>query len=374
MYYDPNNPSPEDLYPGGGGDYIPGPANQINVIEDPPKPISNFAAPLPDDPRPDDPYTNYNNGSPPDAPLEEDHGWVWTGSRWIQTKGGGKGWSPKSTPKTTPNPQPTPTSSTGTTTSGISGVPQAWSVNSSTLGGSVPTLADAIRDSKQLGGAPSVSPYAQFAPSQAPGVALRNQLVEAILNRPQVMDQKFQDQLFEQQKESQMALANQARQRAAQQGASRGMSGAGGYQAAAMGSIDEGFMNTLLAGKRDIATQAAKVNRESELAAIQMQEAVAQGDFVRANAAYETQLKAQNLYDELRFKAAEFDRANVALAAQTAMAGRQQQLGEQVASFSQYIEKLKFDELMRQFNEQMGLDYGKFGWQQQMDLVNRFPR
>ncbi len=79
------------------------------------------------------------------------------------------------------------------------------------------------------------------------------------------------------------------------------------------------------------------------------------------------------MYDELRFKAAEFDRANVALSAQVGMAGRQQQMAEQVSSFQQYIEQLKFEEMMRQFNEQIGLDYGKFGWNQQMDLMNKFP-
>lgn len=376
MYYDPNNPYPyEQDQPGqtnDPGNYIPPTSGQVDST--PPTVQGSFANPnagTVDD--------AYNGGSPPAIALRPNHGWEWTGSQWVQVEGRGIGW--KATPPPDDrrgpiggDPPPSGPAPTGPAAPAVSGVPTSWNVSSSTLSGSVPTLADAIRESKQLKEAPPVNPYATFKAPDPVGLKGRNDLINAILNRPQVMDQQFQDQLFEQQKETQGLLAQQARQRAAQAGAGRGLSGGGGYQAAAMGSIEDGFMGTLLAGKRDIATQAAKANREAEHAAIDMQEAVSQGDFVRANAAYETQLKASNLYDELRFKAAEFDRANVALAAQTGMAGRQQSMAEQTSSFQQFLEKLKFEELMRQFNEQIGLDYGKFGWQQQNDIMNKFPK
>ena len=226
----------------------------------------------------------------------------------------------------------------------------------------------------QLQKAPEVKPYAPFTPVAPHGQEGRNRILDAILAKPQTMDQQFQDQLFEQQKEQQAGLAGHARARAGQVGAGRGFGSGGGFAAAALGEVEGNFQNELLKSRRDITTKAADVNRQNEIAAINLQEAVAQGDFVRANAAYETQLKAQTTYDDLRLKAAEFDRANIALTAQTMMSGRQQQLAEQQTSFQQYLDQLKFDEMMRQFNEQMALDYGKFGWQQQNDLASYFPK
>lgn len=41
----------------------------------------------------DDPYANYNNGSPVDAPLQAGHGWQWDGSRWQQVRGAGIGFN-----------------------------------------------------------------------------------------------------------------------------------------------------------------------------------------------------------------------------------------------------------------------------------------
>ncbi len=330
------------------------------------------AAPVNNDPE-TDPHTHWNNGSPPNLPLQAGHGWEWNGSSWTQVAGRGLGYS---APAAAPAPSggggsaPAPSSGGGS----VSGVPTAWNVKSSQLGGSVPTLADAIRDSKQLQQAPTVNPYAVFQPPTSVGLDGRNNIINSIMAKPQVMDQQFQDQLFEQQKEQQSQLAAQAKGRISQQGAGRGLSATGGYQAGAMGQVEGDFMNQLLAGRRDVSVKAAEANRASEHAAVQMQEAIAQGDYVRAHSAYETQLKASALYDEMRFKAAEFDRANVALSAQVGMAGRQQQMAEQVSSFQQYIEKAKFEEMMRQFNEQIGLDYGKFGWNQQMDILGNFPK
>lgn len=361
---------------------------------------------VPDDPspRPGDPHgtgttttpqrtvnPRWNGGSPPATPLpvgadgKTTHGWTWTGSdeydpngTWTQTPGSGIGFGQYNVGGGPPRQNSGGTQSGQSRPGGspVAGVPSsygggAWNPQA-ILGGSVPTLDDAIAGAKKLQAAPTVTPYAQFQAPAPVGLEQRNQIAAAILNNPQVLNQQTQDSMFEQQKELQTSLAQQSRERAAQQGAGRGLSATGGYAAATNADTDHELSRNLLAARRDISVKAAEINRQSELAALQMQEAMAQGDFQRAQAAYQTQLQAQNLYDELRFKAAEFDRANVALAAQTQMAGRQQSMAEQVASFQQYLAQKQFDEQMRQFNEQMGLNWSRFGWDQIIGATGAF--
>jgi hypothetical protein len=358
------------------GDYVPPPAGQSDETP------SNHTAERQVNPR-------WNGGSPPASALptgpdgKTTHGWVWTGSdeydpngNWTQVQGKGIGFGNYNVgggpPKTGGNTNTGGTTSRpGGGTSGLAGVPQSYN-GQSMFSGSVPTLDDAIRESKKLAPAPTISPYAQFQAPQAVGLDQRNQIMQAVLNKPQVMDQRTQDQLFEQQKELQNSLAQQSRERAAQTGAGRGLQSNGGYAAATNAQIEGDFGRNLLQSQRDIAVKAADLNRQSELAAVQMQEALSQGDFNRAAQAYQVQLQAQNLYDELRFKAAEFDRGNVALAAQNLMAGRQQNMAEGVASFQQYLAQRQMEEQMRQFNEQMGLNWSKFGWDQIIGATGQF--
>lgn len=330
-----------------------------------------------------DPYADYNNGSPPDAPLQPGHGWFWNGTRWVQTAGSGLGYVPVAENKPpddrrgpiggSPNPPPAQDGGGGS----IPGVPASYQraafTGTQLPTGAVPTLASAIAGAKQLAPAPTINPYAEFQAPEQVGKAARDAIVNAILNRPQTMDQTAQDQLFEQQKEQQRAMGQEASQRLAQSTAGRGLSAAGGTNVAGNLKLEQGFIQNLLSGRRDITLKANEINRQNELAAVELANAVNAGDFARAQAAYQTQLAAKQAYDELRFKAAEFDRGNVALAAQTEMAGRQQQTAESMASFQQYMDQLKFDEMMRQFNEQLGFNYGQFNWNQQMDVANMFP-
>lgn len=317
-----------------------------------------------------DPYLDYNGGSPPDAPLAAGKTWKWTGTRWEQVASGG---------------------GTGTTGSRVSGVPQSYSSyssarttgggsgvggggGSSTIGGSVPTLEEAMAKSKQLfGSAPEILKPGTFTPPPQVGMEERNRIVQAILANPDVAGQDFQDALFEQQKEQQAQLAAQARSRLSQSMAARGLSAASGQELLGQAGIEEGFINSLLAARRDVTTKAAEANRASRLAAVEMADAVHQGDFQRAQAAYQTQLQANQIYNQLQLQAAELERGNVALVAQNLLAQREMQLGEQGQSFDQYMRQLQMNEMIRQFNEQLAFNYGKFGWEQQLGLAGLFP-
>lgn len=327
----------------------------------------------------------WNGGSPPAIQLKPNHGWEFDRNAvaWKQVEGRGIGWSATAGgPPRTPGPSgPKPAAPYTGPSGGIPGVPSSYAAAAPRAAysgpamptGPVPTLASAMESAKQLKSAPTVNPYEAFAAPQEVGKAERDRLIQSILGNPQTMGQTQQDQLFEQQKEQQRQMGEQARNRLSQSTAGRGLSAGGGAQLAGEVKLESGFIDALMAGRRDISVKATEINRQNELAAIEMSNAVNSGDFARAQSAYETQLNAKKAYDELRFRAAEFDRSNVALAAQTDMASRQQQGTEAMASFQQYMDQLKFDELMRQFNEQMALDYGKFGWTQQMNLANLFP-
>ena len=59
--------------------------------------------------------------------------------------------------------------------------------------------------------------------------------------------------------------------------------------------------------------------------------------------------------------------------AQNLLAQREMALGEQGQSFDQYLRQLQLNEMIRQFNEQLAFDYGKFGWTQKMGVASLFP-
>jgi hypothetical protein len=238
----------------------------------------------------------------------------------------------------------------------------------------VPTLAEAVAAAKQyLPAAPEIIKPGTFTPPTPVGLEDRNRIVQAILAQPDVMGQSFQDALFEQQKEQQAQLAAQARGRLSQATAARGLSGGGGQELLGQAGIEEELINNLLAARRNVSVKAAEANRASSLAAVEMADAVTQGDFARAQAAYQTQLQANQIYNQLQMQAAELERGNVALTAQNLLAQREMQLGEQGQSFDQYMRQLQLNEMIRQFNEQLAYNYGTFGWRQQMDLAGMFP-
>jgi hypothetical protein len=57
-----------------------------------------------------DPYHDWNGGSPPNAPLEPGRGWVWEGETWRQATGTGLGYTP---PRTGGGGAPPPTGGGG---------------------------------------------------------------------------------------------------------------------------------------------------------------------------------------------------------------------------------------------------------------------
>jgi hypothetical protein len=174
------------------------------------------------------------------------------------------GWKPDEGP---PPPTPTPPTPRGgdpdtkTQPVPIPGVPAAYSSLAPAKGVSAPgSIGNSLFPSS------SVDPM----------VSGRNAIVQSILNRPAPLDQKFQDQLFEAQKSSQLGYADQMRGQVQQDALRRGIRG--GQVDAALGGINSDMSNQLLAGRRDIATQAALQNRQAELTAAGLANQIMLGD------------------------------------------------------------------------------------------------
>lgn len=228
-----------------------------------------------------------------------------------------------------------------------------------------------------------------YAAPEAVGMADRNRILQSILTSPDVFGAQQQQQLFEQQKEQQNALAEQARQRLSQQMAQRGLSARGGAELFGQAGIEENLLSGLLGAQRDIALQSAEKNRAARTQAIQMATETAQQDAARAEAAYRTNLAGMEAARQAQERAialgdkqaadqfarqqqvyatnvdtlntnlqnqrqaleqlytmqmgySDQDRANLALAMQNQMAQRQQQMDEYNRYFSNIFDYNKW--------------------------------
>jgi hypothetical protein len=159
---------------------------------------------------------------------------------------------------------------------------------------------------------PYASQYQQnlFQAQVPEGYDARNRILNAVLASPETMGQTQQDQLFEQQKELLNAQRAQQEAQLGQNLAARGLSGIGGTALAGQLMAGQDFSTQLLGAQRDIAVRAAQQNRQDQLAALQMQEALAQGDYSRMMDVYKSnQQERMNTENFLR-QAADLTQGN----------------------------------------------------------------
>ena len=115
-----------------------------------------------------------------------------------------------------------------------------------------------------------------------------------LLQNPHSLSQTWQDQMFEQQKDDALSFAKQSALGSDQQLVNRGVGLGGGQQVAAQRDIDSNLFSQLLAGRRDIATQAALQNRADDLNALQAGEAGLSGDTSRMSQIFQNLLAGQS--------------------------------------------------------------------------------
>lgn len=178
----------------------------------------------------------------------------------------------------------------------------------------------------------------------------RNRIMSAILQQPETMGPTQQAQLFEQQKE----LLNQQRtQQEAQLGqslAARGLSGVGGTALAGQIMAGQDFQTQLLQSQRDIAVKAAQQNRADQLAAIEMQNAMAQGDYTRMMQVYQANQQERANTENFLRQAAE-------LTQQGQLQINAQQLAAAVAQQREMMDFYQFLENQRQVQNDLAYRY-----------------
>lgn len=228
--------------------------------------------------------------------------------------------------------------------------------------------------------------FAQYVPQQQ-NTQQRDALLNSVLSNPQTMGQQWQDQMFEQGKESANSYAKQLGQQNSQRLAGRGLSANGGAQRENEQQTQQDLMETLLGGRRAIATQAVTQNRADELNALNAANTTYGADLDRALKQYQAQLAGQTAQaQENQFGAdyglRQFGVNEAARQAQSQSAldtgrfnfevtdtDRQRQLQEFLGVVGAILEQQRFKENQRQFNQGYGLDAAKLGMTQ--DQFNR---
>jgi hypothetical protein len=198
------------------------------------------------------------------------------------------------------------------------------------------------------------SPYSSSYQSQllsgfsGVGEADRNRVIQAILSQPETMGPLQQAQLFEQQKELLNAQRQQQQGQLQQAMAQRGLTG--GALQAGTEDINQQFNSTLLGAQRDIALRSAQQNRADQMAALEMQNAMAQGDFQRMASVYQAnQIERANTENFLR-QAAELTQAGI-------LGYNPQRLAQAAAQLGEVMDFYRFLELQRQFENKLYADY-----------------
>jgi hypothetical protein len=193
----------------------------------------------------------------------------------------------------------------------------------------------------------------QFAQQfQGVGEADRNRLMQAILQSPETMGATQQAQLFEQQKELLNAQRAQQQAQLSQNLLQRGLSSGGGTFQATQGDLNQQFNTQLLQAQRDIAIRAAQQNRQDQLAALQMQEAMASGDYQKMMGIYQAN-------QQERANTENFLRQAQEVTQQGQLQYNAQRLAQAVAQQNEILDFYRFLEAQRQNVNQYGLDYAR---------------
>lgn len=154
----------------------------------------------------------------------------------------------------------------------------------------------------------------------------RNDLLLKQLQNPESMSQLWQDQMFESQKDQANSFAQQLGLQNQQQTVGRGLQLNGGFAQNQRTDVQNALMNQLLAGRRDIATQAATQNFADRMNVLGAAEAGLTNDVNREGAVF------QNLLAGQQAQAGENQ-----FGAQFGLAGQQAEAGNQRDNYAAYL-------------------------------------
>lgn len=155
----------------------------------------------------------------------------------------------------------------------------------------------------------SGEPFAAYeagtiSPFQRPDLATQAQqtaLLQRVLSSPEVLSPEHVAMLQERNKEAALFMAQQQQELARQQAVSRGLTpGRSGQVQATERRLQQGAQDAILGGNRDLAVQAAQMNAQARLQALQAGEQALSGQVGRETALYDTGLRGQLAQEQLR--------------------------------------------------------------------------
>lgn len=193
----------------------------------------------------------------------------------------------------------------------------------------------------------------------------RNRITNQIMDHPESLDQTWQDQQNEQNKESAMRMASQQKGQYQQTQASRGFNPNGRAQQAVLGGIDQGMTGQILQGRRDVSQRAAQTNMQDRYNAAnlghtfdqqdnQLAQGIMQGNFGMQMQQNQSDLQKWQAMEQARQFQATLGSNNWLEQARLAMQG--DQFGQSMG-----LNWANFGENQRQFNQQMGFNWNQAG-------------
>jgi hypothetical protein len=187
------------------------------------------------------------------------------------------------------------------------------------------------------------------------------------------------------QKQSQLGMADQAKQQAQQALAQHGYQAAGGTRQGANAQIDMGTINNILNSNRDTDIQAATTNRQDILNAVQAATGFMNDRQNRSSDQYRNVLAGQGAQADSNFRIAGFNenqrQADNSGDLQSWVA---QQQANQAADDSKLknmsllhgidMDQMNFGENQRQFNDSLGFNYNQANQSQDNSLMDYLTR
>jgi hypothetical protein len=176
----------------------------------------------------------------------------------------------------------------------------------------------------------------------------------SILQRPETRDQRWQDARFEEGKESALDYRQQLGQQAQQNAASRGLRAGSGATQAILSGLDQNLTSQLLAGRRQVAGEAAIGNRADQYDAVNAAQEMDQQGFQNQFNTNNQNLALWSAGEDARQGQQSFGLTNWLAGQNVDLENRR--FGEQQEQFDQGfgLDFLRFLENKNQFNQQFG--------------------
>jgi uncharacterized low-complexity protein len=187
------------------------------------------------------------------------------------------------------------------------------------------------------------------------------EMISNLLANPHTLGATTVEQMKQKSMEEALLMQQQALQQAAEERAALGRSDGGGLAEAQKRKLQENLMTSILGSNRDIDIMSTQQNRADELQALQAAEAILGGQVGRSGDVFGNILAGQGANRDDYFRGRSLDlQEKLGIGGLDLDAAR---VGNQASQFNaaHALDRDRFTEDIRQFNNQLGLQYNQLG-------------